>query len=84
MKNGQTEHYWRHHAKVANSLLGSLPLRIQDVIASDPLSAEFLWFEAKVKTDAQRLYEDPNHYENAESRFRLPKDEGIPKHWRKK
>lgn len=83
MKNGKTEHFWRIHARVTKRLLSDLPLKIQDVIASDSLADESKWFEAKVLTDATRLYEDESYYDNAPETFRIPRTQSfkIQPHW---
>lgn len=83
MKNGKTNHFWRIHARVAKRLLSDLPLKIQDVIASDSLADESKWFEAKVMTDATRLYEDESYYDNAPETFRIPRTESfkMQAHW---
>ncbi len=77
MKNGQPEHYWRIHARIARRILTDLPPHIRHVIASDVshTTEHFKWFHKKVNDDAQRLFEDPAHYDNQAYTFRVPKDE---------
>lgn len=72
MKNGYTEHFWRIHARVARRILSDLPLHKQDAVATAGTD-ESEWFEQKSMQDAQRLYEDPNYYDNLEHTFRIPK-----------
>lgn len=79
MKNGKTEHFWRIHARVARRLLGDLPLKIQDVIASDPLADESKWFDTKVMTDSERLYLDASYYDNQPETFKIAKTQIQPR-----
>ena len=75
----KSKHYERIHARVARRLWAYLPLKTRDIIANDVSHAtdEFKWFEAKVETDATRLYEDPSYYDNGEFTFRVPKHEWL-------
>lgn len=82
MKNGRTEHFWRIHQRVTKRLLSDLPATVQATIASDSLADESKWFETKVMTDATRLYEDENYYDNAPETFRIPRTENVLQpHW---
>jgi hypothetical protein len=75
----KTQHYLRIHRRVARRLWTDLSQRQRDIIAADDLHAtdEFKWFEAKVNTDALRLYEDPAYYDNQEHTFRIPNYEQL-------
>lgn len=73
----KSKHYEKIHARVTKRLLADLPIRVREIIAADAdhETDEYKWFEAKVNTDATRLYEDPDYYDNSEFSFRVPKHE---------
>lgn len=72
-------HYWRIHQRVCRRVFFDLPDSVRDVIAadSDHESLEYKWFEKKVADDTQRLFEDPQYYDNDPLTFRYDKRERI-------
>lgn len=65
-------HFWRIHAKVSRRLWSDLPMSQRNIIAADAehTTELFKWFDAKVNTDATRLYEDSSYFANQEDTFR--------------
>ena len=75
----KTQHYLRIHRRVCRRAWLELPSNMKHIIANDVnhTSDEYKWFENKVNADTQRLYEDPNYYDNAEYTFRIPANERV-------
>ena len=70
------EHFWRIHKRVALRVLSDSPERVRDIIARDEdgRTAEYRWFAKKVNTDATRLFENPDYWDNAKHTFREETD----------
>jgi hypothetical protein len=73
------QHFWRIHKRVCRRVFFDLPDSVKDVIAADSTheSAEYKWFDKKVADDTQRLYEDPQYYDNEAFTFRHDKEERV-------
>lgn len=70
----KTKHFWRIHQRVLRRVWQELPDITRDQIANDVLhdTELYKWFDAKVNSDALRLYEDEAYYDNQEWTFRIP------------
>jgi len=68
-------HYWRIHARVTKRVWTDLDVDTREILANDVLhlTSVYQWFEAKVNADTERLYSDPDYYDNAEFSFRVSK-----------
>lgn len=71
----KSQHYARIHARVTRKVWGNLPRHDRDIIASDSehTTATYKWFENKVANDTERLYQDPEYYDNSEFSFKMPR-----------
>ena len=65
------KHYWEIHKKVFNREWGYLDRRTRNRIAADVghETHEYKSFTAWVKTEAERLFNDPDYYYNDRYRF---------------